>query len=118
MNQKYLDRVLPFFPDAIIHNVNEMIIEPKKNISFRLDNIFSMVEFDCKMIEYLSRASCKGMPLYWERYFRRGLNSYFRKNWSVVEMELIYTRLGGGVNRSLCMKFIRGGFDLSLLERA
>lgn len=105
------------FPNAIIYHNNEIIIEPKNNISFRLDNVENYHEFDCKMLEWCSRSSCKGVNIYWQRWMRRGLNSYFRVNWSHEEMTKIYTSLGNGADRPLCSHFIQSGFDMNVLNK-
>lgn len=115
--EKWLDRVLPFFSTAFINNNRELILEPKSNIYFRLNNFNNAEEdFDCKMIAYLSRPAHKHWKPYWQRWFLRGINSYFRQNWSREEMGLIYTRLGNDVNRPLCKRFIASGFDMELLK--
>jgi len=112
----YVEKVLPFFPKAHIYRNDEIIIEPKNNVYFRVDNINNDHEFDCKMLEWLSRPSCKGLTPYWIKFMRRGLNGYFCKNWSQDDMREIYTRLGNGVNRTLCSKFINSGFDINILK--
>lgn len=108
----------PYFPKAkIVNNATEIVLEPKNNISFRIDNVGSKKELDCKVLEWLSRPSCKGVSPYWQRFMLRGVNSYFGKTWSHEDMNKIYTMLGNNVNRELCMKFIDSKFDLSVLDR-
>lgn len=114
--QKWLDRILPYFPTAFINDLNELILEPKNNVYFRLDNVNSRADFDCKMLEYLSRPAHNHPRLYWQRWFLRGINSYFHRNWSREEMEKIYAHIGGGVNRCLCKRFIGSAFDMELLK--
>jgi len=44
MNEKskeYLNKVIPFFPKAFITHNNELVLEPKNNIYFLLDNVKS-----------------------------------------------------------------------------
>jgi hypothetical protein len=114
---RYLNKILPFFPTAYIYKNNEIIIEPKNNVYFRIDNINSDLEFDCKILEFVSRVSCKHHIKYWRSYFRRGMNSYFKINWSEEEMMKIYTYLGNGVNRTLCIEFIKSNYDLDILRK-
>ncbi len=117
MSPNFLEEILPYYPTAYVYKKNEIIVEPKNNIYFRIDNISSLMELKCKLLEYCTRSAVKGVSEYWQRYMRRGINSYFRKNWSRCELETIYTRLGNGVNRSLCVKFIESSLDLSILAR-
>jgi hypothetical protein len=117
-DEEYLEMILPFFPKAFIkEETREIIIEAKNNVYFRLDNIENYLDFDCKMLEYISRPSCKGVSLYWQRYFSRGLNSYFRKSWTKEEIREIYTYIGGGVNRKKTIQFIKSGFDVKVLHK-
>jgi len=115
--QAYLKKILPFFPGAFIYKKDELIIEKKNNVYFRIDNVNSNLELDCKILEYLSRPSCKGLSDYWQRYFRRGVNSWFKINWTKAEMMEIYTYLGNGVNRKKCIDFIKSDFDLKILKK-
>lgn len=108
--------ILPFFPTASVYKEKEIIVEPKNNIYFLLENVTSEAEFNCKILEWCSRSCCKGLSEYWQRYFRRGVNGYFRQTWSKDDYDLIYTRLGNGVNRPLCVEFIESGFNLELLR--
>ena len=113
----YLNRVLPFYPKAfIVERTRELIVEPKNNLYFRLEDIESVLNFDCKMLEWLSRGSCKGLSNYWQSYMLRGLNSYFRINWSSDDMKEIYTYLGNNCNREKCIAFIKSNFDMTILK--
>lgn len=112
-----LNEIRPLFPKAFINLNYELILEPKNNIYFRLEDVHTHLEFKCKMIENLSRPSHKGVGIYWEKQILQGLNKYLGADFSREEMSLIYTRLGNGVNRKLCEKFIKFRYDMELLER-
>jgi hypothetical protein len=103
-----LEKMLPFFPTAHVNknDEDELIVEPKNNIYFRIDNVFTNAGFDCKIIAWCSRSACKGLSNYWQRYMRRGLNSYFNRNWSVDDWMRIYTRYGNDIRRNECAKFL------------
>lgn len=118
MNTKLmLQLVLPYFPNAKLYGEqNELILIPKINLYFLTENVTNKLEFDCKMIEWLSRPAHKGMSIYWQSYILRGLNSYFKRTWSKEDMSQIYTKLGNSVNRALCIRFIESGFDMSILN--
>ena len=34
------------------------------------------------------------------------------------EIEYIYTNLGNGINHELCMKFVKSGYDLKVIEES
>lgn len=115
-NEEYLHQVKPFFENAFINDNDELILEPKNNVYFMLDNLIDDFDFDCKMLEFLIRPAHKGMSRYWERYFRRGLFSYFRRTWTWQEMSHIYTKIGCRIRSKLTREFITSGFDMNLIK--
>jgi len=118
-NKEYLQQVLPFFEKAFINKEcsddPELILEPKNNIYFRLSNIDDDLDFDAKMLAYLLRPACKDMNKYWEKYFRRGLFSYFRKTWENTELDELYTYLGNDIRREKARAFILSNFDMNII---
>lgn len=110
-------KVKNYFEKAYIYNKKELILDPKRNIYFRLDNIKTELEFKCKVLEFCIRPAHKGLDLTGQKYIRRRLFKYFGVNWSQHEMSLIYTYIGNTTRRELTKKFINSGFDLSILER-
>ena len=112
-----LGKIKDAFPDAFINMNFEIILEPKNNIYFRLEDIGSNLDFKRKVVSWVSRPSCKGLPLKWQLIVRNGFNKLLGTNFSEEDMHIIYTRLGNDCNRKLCEEFIRSGYDLALLER-
>lgn len=43
-------------------------------------------------------------------------NKICKINFSIADMEIIYTKLGNGINRELAKRFVKAGFNLSLLK--
>lgn len=103
------------FPNCFINLNYELILEPKNNIYFRLDNIQSELEFKCKVLAWLSRPSCKGLTERWQKKIRDGFNNLLGTKFNQKEMEMVYTYLGNDCNRSLSEKFIISGFYLNVL---
>lgn len=110
------NKVQGLFEKAFITLNNELILEPKNNVYFRLEDVETELDFECKIIEYLSRPSHKGMTKKWKIYFSERLNKYFDKQWDTDELSLIYTYLGCGCNRNLCVKFIQSDYDIDILK--
>lgn len=75
------------------------------------------IEFDYKILEWLSRPACKGTNRYWQKYILRGINSYFKQTWSKDEMMDIYTYIGNHVNRTKCIEFFKSGFNFKILRK-
>jgi hypothetical protein len=95
----------------------ELIVEPKNNIYFRLDNIESELDVKYKVLAWLSRPSCKGVSDYWQKRMRNIVNEVLNTDFSWRDMNEIYTRLGNDCNRTLAMQFIASNYDLTLLKK-
>lgn len=104
-------------PNAFINPSFEVIIEPKNNIYFRLEDIETDLVLKCKVLAWLSRPSCKGVSDYWQKRMRNIFNESLGTDFTLNEIETIYTRLGNDINRNLSIKFIESNYDLSLLEK-
>ena len=117
-SNKELDRIYNAFSKAFINRYNEMIIYPRENTYFLLDNVNNELELECKVLEYCSRQASKGMSKASRKYHFEGICDFFNKVFSQEEMDLIYIKLGNGINRKLCIKYIESGFDLEVLKNA
>lgn len=113
---KMIDRIKEAFPKSYIYKENELIIEPKNNIYFRIDNVKNDLEFNCKIVEYLSRPAHKGVSKKLEEHIREGMNRFLNTNFRVDELSIIYNRLGGGANREKTIEFIESGYDVQSLK--
>lgn len=103
------------FPKALVNTHNEFIIYPKENTYFRLDNITSKLDLDCKVLEYCSRQASKGLEKASREYHKKGMEQYFQRHFSQEELDAIYTKLGNGIKHKLCENFVKSGFDFDLL---
>ena len=77
----------------------------------------------CKLLEWLSREASSSLhyknDIYNDKahkYHRDGINSFLGTNFTHEDMELIYSKIGNGVNRELTIKFIQSGFDMKILN--
>lgn len=115
--KRLLDIISEISPKSFINRNNELIVVPKDNIYFRLEDIKTDMELKCKVIAWLSRPSCKGISNYWQKRIRDIFNRFLGTNFNKDEMMEIYTYLGNDVNRTLCVRFIESNYDISLLQR-
>lgn len=113
---KELAKVYESFPKAFINKLNEMIIYPPENSYFMLNNVTNQLELDCKILEWCSREASKGLFEKSRKYHFKGICRYFNRKFTEDEMDLIYTKLGNGINRELCIKYIQSGFDIEVLR--
>ncbi len=102
-------------PRCFINTRFELIVEPKNNIYFLLEDIETELDLQCKVIAWLSRPSCKGVGDYWQKRIRGIINEYLDTNFTFEEMGEIYTYLGNDCNRSKCIRFIESDYDLRRL---
>jgi hypothetical protein len=111
-----LQRIGVVFPNAFINTKNELILEPKNNVYFSLGDVETSLDFNCKMIAWVSRPACKGTSPYWQKKITYALNEFLGTKFSNQDLMLIYTKLGNDIKRSLCEKFVSSGYDLSMLR--
>lgn len=114
--QKFMKIAQHHSPSLFINSNYELIVEPKNNIYFRLEDVQNEMELKCKVIAWLSRPSCKGVSAIWQKRIRSIVNEYLGTNFSEDEMSEIYTRLGNDCNRGLTTRFIESGYDLTVLQ--
>lgn len=113
----YVKRALNIFPQSFINRNNEIILQPKNNVYFRLDDVESELDFKCKMFAWVSRPIAKSLNKYWCPRVLLNFNEYMGTNFTKDEMYKIYDRLGNDVDRDLTIRFIESNYDLSLLDR-
>lgn len=99
---------------------------PKKpywvNLYFLTSNIATKNEVKAKVLEYFSRACYKTMygsentDLLIHKYILDCVNQYLQTDFNEDDIELIYTYLGNGINRTLTLRFIESGYDMNILK--
>lgn len=115
--KNFMQLVVKHSPHCFINSRFELIIEPKHNIYFLLDDIETELDLKCKVIAWLSRPSIKGISEYWQIRIRALFNEFLGTSFTYSQMEQIYTYLGNGINKGKCIEFINANYDLSLLKR-
>lgn len=112
-----INHALQVFPKSFINHSNEIILEPRNNVYFRLEDVKTELDFKCKMFAWVSRPIAKSLNKYWSPKVLNSFNRLLNTNFSKDEMHKVYDRLGNDVNRQLTTRFIESNYDLSLLER-
>lgn len=102
-------------PKCFINRKNELIVVPDWNIYFGLSNVETPLDLKCKVVEWLSRPSCKGVSDYWQKRVRAIVNGYLGTDFDQNEMERIYTYLGNAIDHEKTIRFVESGFDLTSL---
>lgn len=132
-DNELIGKLLSCFGRSFINEANEFIClldyrDEDVNSYFRLDNVSNELELKCKVLEYLSRPAFKGFTYAGQNWKERqigeeiyeyhldGINDFLETNFSNADIEIIYTKLGNGCNRSLCIEFIESGYNMQLLR--
>lgn len=117
------EALLEAFPNSFINNDDEFIADVKSNQYFSLKDCELPEDVDCKVLEWLSRAACKGQPYCQEwrnlKYRKRildGINDYMDTSFTENEMMKIYTYLGNSCNHQKTIAFVKSGYDMKLLH--
>ena len=122
--QNAVNKLMAIFRGSFINHLNELILVPKTNLYFRLDDIETLLDLKCKVIAWCSRHAFK--TEYCNQQWRNGkyqaevrerINKFLGVEFGIEEWELIYAYLGNDIRRKVCEKFIESGYDLEVIKR-
>ena len=117
-----VQKAMKLLPGSYINANNELILIPKFNVYILLNDVKSNYDFKAKLCEWFSRDCCKTLrysqPKRLNRYYQHNtdvFNDICDTNFTVDDMEVVYTYLGNGINSELSKLFVVDGFNLNLL---
>lgn len=105
-----------YFWDSFVNDRYEYIIWPKHNIYFRLEDVQSMLDLKCKVLNWCSRYCIKGIPERDQVRMQNFVNEFLQTNFNYDDFEMIYITLGNAINKYLTKKFVENDYDLELLK--
>lgn len=103
-------KLLSFFPDAFINSEKELILIPKINLFFQLNDVQNRRDLIYKLLAWCSHDFSNS-----KKALSR-LNRFLKTNFETHEMEYIYKKIGNGANKDLAYKFIDSDFDMEVLD--
>ena len=122
LENKFLKQIMIEFNGSFINSSNELILIPRTNLYFSLENVENELDLECKLLEWCSRHTYKSEPFsqdfrneIYQRENLKRLRNLFDYNFTEEEMEKIYCKLGNAVNRAKTIKFIESGLDIKVL---
>ncbi|WP_369351026.1 hypothetical protein AB6M97_01940 [Streptococcus hillyeri] len=125
MNEEVIEelkKLMGSFYDSYINRNLEVIIIPKTNTYFSLEGVQSRRDLIAKILMWCSRDISKGMPYKSQKrnlsFLIRNqekLNKYLGTKLSHGIYDLIYQKLGNGINPELTYQYIDSGFDWEVL---
>lgn len=104
------------FGKSYINDEFEIIIYPRNNTYFRLEDCNTEEDVIAKILEWCSRDACKETSRQCQQYLQDGIAKFIGKTFTTDDMMRIYTEMGNCVNHELTLRFIRSGYDMNLLE--
>lgn len=106
--------------------VQEFVIGRERTY-YREDGISEMNDVLCEhydpelvdnMTEEETRAAYNALTKPLCKEHLDGINKLLDTKFTPEDMEYIYTNLGNGINHELCMKFVKSGYDLKVIEES
>lgn len=118
-------KALKVLHGSFINHNNEIILIPRSNVYTLLDDVETDDDFKVKLVEWFSRDCCCALRYTQrkrlERYYQDNTDAFnyiCGTNFTVEQMQYIYTYLGNGIRQKLAEEFVKSGFDLSVIERS
>ncbi len=116
-------KAMSLFKGSFINANNEIILIPKFNIYFMLDDVNNESDFKKKLCEYFSRSCCCSLvytkSIANKKYHEENCNKFNAicgTQFTVADMEPVYTLLGNGCNHRLASEFVESNFNLDVLN--
>ena len=117
-----VQKALKCLHGSFINHNNEIILIPKFNVYTLLDDVKTDNHFKSKLCKCFIRDCCCALRYSQnkrlERYYQENIEAFnfiCGTNFTKEQMEQIYTKLGNGIKHELAKKFVKSGFDLSVI---
>lgn len=110
----------PYGLKCFINNLDELIVSPKLNAYFRLEDVETELEFKCKVLEWLAFYVADN---HWFGYdkernnIEKFINYILGTHFIHTDFQYIYQELGNRVNHKLTISFIESNYDMNLLGK-
>ena len=115
--KKEIKQLMSLFQGSFINQNNELILVPRTNLYFRLDDVNTKEDLIYKIIAWCSRDASKSEPfrkqVYNENYrksVRNALDSFLNVGWTEERWLELYSRYGNGIREKECRKMIENNF--------
>ena len=119
-----LKKLMRVFPESFINRNLEVILIPKINTYFNLKGVNSRRDIIVKLFMWCSRDFSNVRPYKKDKLNRlffidnlEKLSKYLNVHISSGMIDVIYQKLGNGINPELTYKFIDSGFDMDVLMK-
>lgn len=119
---RIIGQLMSSFPGSFINHNGEFIAHREANEYFDLKSCETMLDVQCKVLEWLSRAAFKTAPFckrknqVFHKFMLDGITQFLRIEFTPSDMEQIYTYIGNAVDHDKTIRFIESGYDMAVLE--
>ena len=118
-----IKEVMACFPNSYINHNLELILIPKTNTYFKIEDCECRSDVEEKVVMWCTRAIAKGQPyanqnknIVFRHHNLNNLNIYLHRNFNENDIGIIYQKLGNGINPELAKKFITNRFNMEVLN--
>lgn len=112
---KDVKRLMQIFTNSFINAYDELILDRKYNIYFKLTDVHNTLDLKCKVLAWVTRPCIKGIPSKNQKVFRQRVNEFLVTEFTFEEFETIYTYLGNDIKRKLCEEFVKKDYDMNVI---
>ena len=116
-------KLMKCFPHSMINANQELILSFEGNVYINTTDCVDAFDLKMKLLHWCSRPIAKGMFYQNEKrntsyreQLLRCMNEYMQTDFSLEDMEVIYQKLGNGINPRLTNLFISNDYDMTLLN--
>ena len=109
-------RLMFIFEDSFINRNFELILEKRRNLYVNFELVKTVRDLKMNMIQWKTRPCIKGDDEKILIKTRKKFNEFFKKDFSLEDLELIYEFLGNGVNPDLCETFVDSDLNIEILK--
>ena len=120
--ESYVFEIMNVFIGSFINCNKELILIPKTNLYICLEDVYTVIQLKCKLLEWCSRSCVKGRPYINDDHNRKyqddilnKINKCLNTHFTREQMLLIYIKLGNRINHNLTDEFVRSGYDMDRL---
>ena len=115
--RKEIRELMSLFNNSFINAENELVLVPKTNLYFRLDDVKTKQDLIYKIIAWCSRDASKSEPFHkqvcnenYRKTIRDALDSFLGVAWDEERWLELYEQFGNGTNEKECRKMIANNF--------
>ncbi|MGL5715668.1 MAG: hypothetical protein ACRCX2_21785 [Paraclostridium sp.] len=115
--EEEIKRIMKIFKGSFINSHNELILIPKINLFFSLNDILTEFDLKVKVLSWATRITTRGSKRdYYRNYTKKKINEFLGTKFDDDDFWLIYSELGNNINLELSSKFIFYNFDIKILK--